>query len=355
MKLIKRLIYVFFILVTIAVAAVTSVSYQAGTVSPEQEPWYPFLSLAILPLVGINFLLLILWGVCKNRWAFLPFAMLLLHFEFISAMFQIRLFVGDAPEGTEKIKVITYNVDNFHSSDKNQQSEIMAWIKAEQPDIVCLQESAPIAYYPVDSLKKIFPYSPYTSFSKKRGVNNVSILSKYPIVEMKSFLYPDSGNESFLAVLDMNGKRVRVLNNHLQTTSVNSVKPRLYQAIAEENKKEEASAFKEMVKGMKRNFQMRANQVDSMRRVINQEDTPIIICGDFNDPPQTYTYRTMKGDLTDGFRDCGSGFGYTFRQIRQLLRIDYILYSSDFKGLRYDSPDIDFSDHQPVVWEGYLK
>ena len=46
---------------------------------------------------------------------------------------------------------------------------------------------------------------------------------------------------------------------------------------------------------------------------------PVILCGDFNDTPASYTYRTVKGDLTDGFRDCGSGFGYTLSSIKAYI------------------------------------
>ena len=105
---------------------------------------------------------------------------------------------------------------------------------------------------------------------------------------------------------------------------------------------------------MKKNFVKRATQADYIRQMLDAGEGPVILCGDFNDTPASYTYRTVKGDLTDGFRDCGSGFGYTFRQLKRIFRIDYIIYSPDFKGVTYDSPNLDYSDHKPVVWLGYV-
>ena len=105
---------------------------------------------------------------------------------------------------------------------------------------------------------------------------------------------------------------------------------------------------------MKKNFVKRATQADYIRQMLDAGEGPVIICGDFNDTPASYTYRTVKGDLTDGFRDCGSGFGYTFRQLKRIFRIDYIIYSPDFKGVTYDSPNLDYSDNKPVVWLGYV-
>ena len=352
----KKLLYVFLILVTIISVVVTIASYVAGTISPAEHEWLPFLSLAILPLTIINLFLFLLWCVCRSRWCVLPLSMILMHFEFISSMFQVRVFQKEIPTGKEKIKVISYNVDNFQLEGKDQLPHVVNWVKDENPDIVCLQESSTKWMISADSLAQIFSDFPYHISSEKAGADmNMTILSKFPITEKESLRYPLSCNQSYYVALDVNGKRVRMFSNHLQTTSVNSVKPKLYKAIAEENKKEEAFAFKEMTKRMQENFKMRASQADFIRRLIDKENSPVIVCGDFNDPPLTYTYRKVKGDLIDGFRECGSGFGYTFRQIRRVFRIDYILYSSDFQGVRYESPDVDFSDHKPVVWEGYLK
>ena len=84
--------------------------------------------------------------------------------------------------------------------------------------------------------------------------------------------------------------------------------------------------------------------------MITASPYPTLVCGDFNSLPSSYTYRTMKGDkLKDGFQTCGHGYMYTFRYFKKLLRIDYILHTKDFEGLDYFSPEVDYSDHKPVV------
>lgn len=352
----KKVLYTLFVVGTMAVAIINVLAFVAGWMSPEDQPWLPFLALGILPLMVVNISLLLFWGAYKSWWSLLPLMMLLLHGDFISSMFQVQLSTVDVPEGKQKIKVISYNVDSFRSGKQDQLFKITSWLKEQQADVVCLQETSAKWLIPADSLAKVFSFYPYQCFSEKAGaLLNMTVLSKYPIVEQASIQYPDSQNQSYLCVLDVRGKQVHVFNNHLQTTSVNRVKPLLYKAIAEENREDEIASFKEMVLRMRTNFQMRAKQVEHVRSLIDQAETPVIVCGDFNDPPSTFTYRTMKGNLVDGFQACGSGFGYTFRELRRLFRIDYILYSSDFVGVRYDSPTIDFSDHKPVVWEGYLR
>lgn len=53
--------------------------------------------------------------------------------------------------------------------------------------------------------------------------------------------------------------------------------------------------------------------VREIRAVIDSTHYPVIVAGDFNDTPSSYTYRRLKGDMTDGFRAVGNGFGGTFR------------------------------------------
>ncbi|WP_456087913.1 endonuclease/exonuclease/phosphatase family protein [Parabacteroides sp.] len=65
------------------------------------------------------------------------------------------------------------------------------------------------------------------------------------------------------------------------------------------------------------------------------------------------SHRLRKG-LTDGFRDCGSGYQYTFRQLYKLWRIDYVFYSESLKGRACYSPETSYSDHNMVVWKGII-
>lgn len=86
-----------------------------------------------------------------------------------------------------------------------------------------------------------------------------------------------------------------------------------------------------------------------VRQMIDTSSMPVIVCGDFNAPPSTYTYHRIKGKLQDSFRSRGKGYGYTFRGIHKFLRIDFILYSKQFECIDYESPLLKWSDHKPVI------
>ena len=85
-----------------------------------------------------------------------------------------------------------------------------------------------------------------------------------------------------------------------------------------------------------------------MARLIASRNVPTIVCGDFNDTPGSYVYRKVRGNYRDAFEEKGNGFGYTYKGLYRILRIDYILHSEELETLDYESPDVPWSDHNPV-------
>jgi endonuclease/exonuclease/phosphatase (EEP) superfamily protein YafD len=96
---------------------------------------------------------------------------------------------------------------------------------------------------------------------------------------------------------------------------------------------------------------IRAKEVEAVHQYIEtHRQYPIIVCGDFNDTPISYTHRTMTEGLTDCFVSSGRGVGLSYNQKGFLVRIDHILCSSHFTpyNCQVDSK-VDFSDHYPMV------
>ena len=75
------------------------------------------------------------------------------------------------------------------------------------------------------------------------------------------------------------------------------------------------------------------DRVDSIAVVVEAWRSRCIVCGDFNDTPMSYVYRTMAKGLNDAFSQCGSGYSHTFRGFFNTLRIDYVLSSAGFDAL----------------------
>lgn len=349
----KRLVYISGVLISVALALFAVAGLASGYVHPLECGWLSFFGLILMPVLGGNVLVAIIWMLCRSRWAFLPVVAFLLNIGYFTSMFQLMLPGKEVVAGT-RLKVASYNVNNFFTNGEYTLLSVAEYLRKENVDIICLQEYPKPGFYVEDSILKAFSYMPYSCLSERgNGRLSLALFSRYPIEGCKTIPFSQSGNLSLQADLNVDGRTVRVFNNHFQTTSVNVHKAEVKESIREGEGRRHA-AFG-LAWSMRENYLLRADQVDSVRCLIDESPYPVIVCGDFNDTPASYAYHRIKGDLTDGFKDCGKGYGYTFRELRKLFRIDYIFYSPDFKGVKYKSPDRAWSDHKPVIWEGVLK
>ena len=95
---------------------------------------------------------------------------------------------------------------------------------------------------------------------------------------------------------------------------------------------------------------IRAPQADTIAHEITASPHPyIIVCGDFNDTPISYTHRTIAQDLDDAFTQSGRGLGISYNQNRFYFRIDNILTSKNLRAYNCTvDRSIKESDHYPI-------
>ena len=76
----------------------------------------------------------------------------------------------------------------------------------------------------------------------------------------------------------------------------------------------------------------------------------MIVCGDFNDTPLSYTHRVISNGLIDCFVETGNGPGVSYNRSKMYVRIDNILCTPDFKPYACKVDDsIKNSDHYPIM------
>ena len=172
-----------------------------------------------------------------------------------------------------------------------------------------------------------------------------TILSKYRILRSDTVLTPSS---SVWADVIVGEDTVRVFNNHLRSTAINASDNQFITSHQFLSDTARETKIRSIVTRLRENSVLRAAQVDSIAQVVGATRTRRIVCGDFNDTPMSYVYRTMARGLRDAFRECGSGYSHTFRGFYNTLRIDYVL-SGGFEPLSYEVLPVDYSDHHPVV------
>ena len=274
----------------------------------------------------------------------MPFITLLCWIPYIGTLYKF----GGIDEASEKqagLKIATYNVAGFgREASGFIAQDILAEMKKQKVDILCFQEYSDHSgdKKNSESYKEYFPYM-------AEGKSDMVIYSRYPIVNSKNIPFEMTNNSAMWAEVKINEQVIRVYNAHLETTGINGT---LHRAAKVQDNTGLEVENNHLLRALYGNYAIgmmaRAGQANVLAMDMRESEAPIIVCGDFNDVPYSYVYNTMKGDLIDGFKECGSDWMYTFRGGKKKVRIDYIFHDKMFKGLTYYKKDLTYSDHYPV-------
>ena len=140
---------------------------------------------------------------------------------------------------------------------------------------------------------------------------------------------------------------IRVFNLHLQSNGITLMTEDVTANGNIQNKKTWRS-IKGIMGQYKRAALKRAEQAEEIARLVKESPYPVIICGDFNDVPVSYSYRILSKELQDTFKEKGGGFATTYTGPIPGLRIDYIFVSPRFEINSFHTGKRNFSDHKPV-------
>ena len=146
----------------------------------------------------------------------------------------------------------------------------------------------------------------------------------------------------------INSDTVRVYNCHLQSYRLKTAEINRIDSLNFDNNSESKAKLKALAQKFKDAVIKRAEQAATLREHLNQCKYPVIVCGDFNDTPVSFTYRTVRGDLKDSFTESGKGTANTYNGKLPSFRIDYILYSPKFTSCNFEVSTLNHSDHYPV-------
>lgn len=272
---------------------------------------------------------------------------------------------GNGSENTKgEIKILSYNVRNFDlynwSHNKETRNKIFSLLKKEDADIICLQEffQGDSGYFEtIDSVMAstgaIDHHIKYTLSKRKKDHWGIATFSKYPIIFMGKvpFKYK-SNNICVFSDLKIRNDTVRVYNMHLQSISFGASDYKFIEALKENNDTLDVDdigiASKNILRRIKRAFIKRTTQAEKILAHINSCKYPVIICGDFNDTPFSYTYHLFSEKYQDAFMESGFGIGNTYIGSMPSYRIDYIFHSTHFLSSNFEVIQEELSDHYPV-------
>lgn len=322
-------------------------------VSPEKM-WYFSLLGLVAPMVYITVVLSLFYWIIRWKWrpATVTGAFVLLGLFHVPLYYKLDFTkqYGEQKYDRNNIKVLTFNVHNFYDENgKSTVDSVFRFVQSLNPDIVCFQEYA----LDVPSRKQQDEkFRAYNFGSSKLPATSATMecMTKHRIIGAARM--EDLGGTGVCITTDMviNDDTVRVFNLHLQTTSINSQdKDYISQGEFISDSTRE-TRFIQIARSLRRNNALRAHQVDMIHEEVANSPYPVILCGDFNDIPASYTYRKVAKGLDDSFSRQGHLFAHTFRGFFNMLRIDYILLSPELETVSYEVvPTGNISDHYPVT------
>lgn len=280
----------------------------------------------------------------------------------------------DVKKQSTQVRIMSWNVDNFqllaYKKNPSIKNDMLNLINQYQPDIACFQEMVAAdtfvdlnneyyrkyAFFPLagfDSAlgfkNNYYSYNVKNDFARQQHFG-IIIFSKYPIINKKTMsIYPHDYNSTFQFVdIVKENDTMRVFNIHLQSLKFTTENLK-YIDDAKSTTDIDLEKSKNIISKLKTGFVKRQKQSDGIKKEIENSPYPVIVCGDFNDVPNSYAYCTIGKGLKNAFEEKGSGIGRTFSGISPTLRIDNIFADKRFLIEQYTRIPKKLSDHFPII------
>lgn len=317
---------------------------------------WPFASLSGLAFPAffiLNMLFLILWLLTWRKAALLPIATIVI------CIFAILDFCpfhpGIGKKATEPyITVMTYNTHGFGIDDNKEwtlKNPVLNYILEVDADLVFLQEATLEIMTKASAQKKILDQYPYIGNPQTYGAP-IAYLSKYPVIFNKPIIFENSDNGCQHLKILVNNDTLAVFNCHFQSNGLKSDEISEYhQFIEHPADSTHYDTSKKVLKKLLQSTSQRAGQARLISEMAQAETARyIIVCGDFNDTPLSYSHRLFDRFMTDAYSKTGNGPGITYHEHRLYYRIDHLFCSKTITPLFtwVDRTQKD-SDHYPVI------
>jgi len=297
-------------------------------IPPKVFPWFNLLSLGF-PLLIIGYVLLTFFWIFS--WKKRAFVFMFLGLFFLN---PVKRWVNYSPDKKEiaNLKVLTFNI----KGGKLGYDKIKEYIDQQNADIVFLQEfgDGKLSLNNLEGTKK---------------TNVIKLYTKYKIINRKELLEV-TDNDFFVAHseqfdIEIEGKVYRLINAHLESFKFEKSMVKL-----NGNTKKDEEKLKDIIRRLFPTFKIHQEQVETIRKSIDESPYPVILAGDLNSVPNSYEYYHLGKNLNDAFFETGKGSGTSFHDYKYPLRIDFIFTSPSIKAVTYKvDRSVKLSDHFPVI------
>ena len=234
---------------------------------------------------------------------------------------------------TNTFRVMTYNIHHGEGLDRKVDlPRIADLIKHERADIVALQEvdkgvqrtaqrDCPAELAALTGMTCVFS----NNYHFQGGEYGNAVLTRFPVKRWTNrhykMLRPGEQRGLLQVVLDVHGRELVFLDTHVDFRGDDT--------------------------------ERLLNAAEIAEAIQPYRGRPMILCGDFNDTPESRTCQKLAQEFTDTWMAAGAGDGFTIPAEKPRKRIDYIWTSKApaIEALKVWVPESEASDHRPVVAE----
>jgi endonuclease/exonuclease/phosphatase family metal-dependent hydrolase len=239
----------------------------------------------------------------------------------------------DESASKSAFRVMTYNIHHGEGLDgKVDLERIARVIRRERVDVVALQEvdkgvqrtdrrdlAGELAA--LTGLTAVFS----NNFHYQGGEYGNAVLTRFPVLTATNLHYQmlrtNEQRGLLQLVLKVHGRKLAFMNTHVDFRGADSE---------------------------------RLLNVDEIRsQACRYAGTPVVLCGDFNDTPDSRVHQRLREQFADAWALAGQGTGWTFPAGVPRKRIDYVWITKGgaIECVGAQVPESDASDHRPLVVE----
>lgn len=323
-------------------------------IDPVRHPVQACAGLAFPIFLTASILFLLLWLIIAYKYALISLTAMLCCFPAIRTYCPINLGRELPPDNS--IKFLSYNIMGFeadHPDTPDNPNQILKYLKNSNADIICMQEyivGGRLKQSHIDKVLDAYPYKVQHSVGK--GSNKLACYSRYPILSAKKVPYESDFNGSMIYTIRIGNDTLMIINNHLESNKLTIDDRETYvKMIKSPETADVKKGSRLLLNKLAEATAIRSIQADTIARLIEQQPPKkkIIVCGDFNTSPISYTHRVIAQKLDDAFVQSGMGLGISYHKNGFYFRIDHILVSPNLETYQCTVDNsIRNSDHYPI-------
>ena len=347
-------------IVSTVVYLATIIAAFGGRIDPDYLTFPSLLCLALPYLAMLTILFIVFWA-CTKKIIFcgLGIATVIVCLTPLSDAFPLGS-TRVAEEGKQTFKIISWNV--LHTQDIRKPdypgNRAVEYMIESDADIICLTELRRFNAREIQNFSEGLKDSLFSAYPYRAGVNSsdIKILSKYPVERLEKMKLDPGGNCRFdlFRFQFPDNRQLVVAMVHLFSFGLSEEERNV---VTEINSVQTAKTSMKEFKGsirqkLRQGFRKRAEDATALRSELDDipEDIPLIVCGDFNDVPSSWTYNIIRGDdLRDAYAETNFGPAFTYNLHAFYFHIDQMLYRGPIDALSLDIGKINTSDHYPLI------